>query len=120
MFGLPPTFWTTGAPWGLVGLFVLFMLLGRIRTRAELKERIAERERDWTQRLDEAKAHGAQWEAMVGKLLTLSDRRSDEMDKLLAGNQVMEGMLRALTDRARTGRAQPALADRPSAEGDLR
>lgn len=97
-------FWTTGAPWGLVGLVFVFMLLGRIRTRAELRERIAERERDWTQRLQEAKDHGKQWEDLAGKVLALNDRRSDEMEKLLASSQVVESTLRAVNDRLQVGR----------------
>lgn len=99
MFSLPVSFWQTGAPWGLVGLFVIFILLGRLRTRSELKDRLAEREGDWVARLAESKGHADEWRTQAQSLMQLSDRRSDEMDKLLESNRILEGLLRAVNER---------------------
>lgn len=91
---LPPAFWATGAPWGLIGVFVLLIAFGLLVPSRTVKTR----ERDWAKALRASQEHGDGWEQVARGLMALSDRRSDETDKLLTGNQVTANLLRTIND----------------------
>jgi hypothetical protein len=91
---LPPEFWATGAPWGLIGVFVLLIAFGLLVPSRTVKTR----EKDWVARLQESKEYGDGWEQIARGMIALSDKRSDEMEKLLAGNQATAGLLRSINE----------------------
>jgi hypothetical protein len=91
---LPPAFWATGAPWGLIGVFVLLIAFGLLVPSRTIKAR----ERDWAKALNASQEHGEGWEQVARGLMALSDRRSDQTDKLLTGNQVTATLLSTIND----------------------